>query len=83
MEFDLRNLNYLKLEVVKILNRTREQMSVLVLDVKQEIPMLIKLYENKEEEKHEYKILKLLQEDDVCQEIYLRDYSEGASFLLL
>ena len=35
-------------------------MSVLVYDSRAEVPMEVKLYENREEEKHEYKILKQL-----------------------
>lgn len=51
MEFNLTHLDYLKLEIIQVLSKSRGKMSVLVLDAKSEVPMEIKIYENREEEK--------------------------------
>jgi hypothetical protein len=60
MELDLKAFDYLKLDIKKVLLHTRENMVILVHDPKVEAEMHIKVYENREEEKHEYKILKSL-----------------------
>lgn len=60
MELDLKAFDYLKLDIKKVLLHTRENMVILVYDPKVEAEMHIKVYENWEEEKHEYKILKSL-----------------------
>ena len=60
MEFDLKNLDFLKLKIIKTIRETREYMNVLVFDPRSKTINLIKIFDNRDEEKHEYKILKYL-----------------------
>ena len=82
MEFDLKNLDYLKYEIIQILNKKRSKMKILAYDLKLEKRLIITVFDNFEEENQIYKIYKILYDKKVTSDIYLRDTANEYPFLV-
>ena len=57
-------------------------MVILVMNIKTSELHIIKIYENGDDEKHVYKIHKLLNEEKCCAYIQLRDSANSYPFLI-
>ena len=82
MEFDVKQLSMLELEIVKVFTHSRLQTTIFALDFKSNEKLIIRVFDNTEDENHVYKISKALYNSDVTAKIVLRNIVNGYPYLV-
>lgn len=82
MEFDIKQLSVLELEVVKVFANSRVQITIFALDFKSNEKLIIRVFESSEDENHVYKISKALYNTDVTAKIVLRNVINGYPYIV-
>ena len=82
MDFDIKQLSVLELEIVKVFTSSRFQITIFALDFKNNEKLIIRVFDNSEDENHVYRISKALYNTDVTAKIQLRNVINGYPYII-
>ena len=82
MEFDIKQLDYLELEIVKVIKNSRFQTTIFAIDFKKNERLVVRVFDSLDDENLVYKINKVLYNLEVSSKICFRNVINGFPYLI-